>query len=856
MKNFIVKRIINIFEVFLISIIFLSCPNENRIYDKNCKVNVSISINSILRTIFPQVSLDDVASYKLLGGINSTSETILAEFTSVGTSLSLEPGIWNFTLDVYNSSGDHILQGKVQNQQISMTGNNQIIFSLSVLNNGTGTIQIKFNYPIAAGISRIVINGDIDYEESPSPNSGEFIYIKEQIATGEYLLNFNLYSGNILRVVISELVFVRSNLTSSKNITLVGDDLKHVLSGEVYINPDNSVSVGMEITAIYSGEEIVTWQWNKDGFVIPDANEMKYIPNSTGYYTVTVGAATYDSKTSESIVVINSPSTVPGDTLNAKLVWLANIAESYGNYILDISVDETIPYFDLSYSDKSNISITLKGNNTNPSISILSGNTMFDIGSSVTLILDNNITLQGQNNASTTLINLKGGSFVMNAGSALINGRVVISSNSNFTMNGGNISGYKASSRTSYGGGVYMSGGNFIMNDGVISNNGFSSSLSYSDLYGGGVYMSGGNFIMNDGIISNNGTFISFSSRLYGGGVSISGGNFIMNNGTISNNGTFSTDNPSSSYGGGVFISGGNFIMNNGFISDNNNVSTSFYSWDYKSYGSGVYINSAGFFYMYDGIISNNNANNGGGVYNLGNFILHSGIISDNTAQSEGGGVFGTITMNGGTIFDNTASNGGGISGNITMHDGIISNNIADNGGGVYGNITMHGGTISDNNATYGGGVSGNVTMHNGIISNNIADNGGGVYGSITMNDGTIYNNTVTNGGGVYVSTGSFNMIGGIISKNTATSNGGAIYLPSARVFNKTGGTIFGYTPGFDNSNVVKDNTDIIQANRGHAVYVNYTIISILKETNAGPEIDLLWNGTTTPPTFSGGWDY
>ncbi len=93
------------------------------------------------------------------------------------------------------------------------------------------------------------------------------------------------------------------------------------------------------------------------------------------------------------------------------------------------------------------------------------------------------------------------------------------------------------------------------------------------------------------------------------------------------------------------------------------------------------------------------------------------GVITGGKGMDHGGGVYvdgGTFTMNGGTIFVNSARTGGGVyiySGAFTMNGGAIRGNSAStyNGGGVYaygGTFTMSGGLITDNrSAQQGGGV-------------------------------------------------------------------------------------------------------------------------------------------------------
>jgi fibronectin type 3 domain-containing protein len=451
---------------------------------------------------------------------------------------------------------------------------------------------------------------------------------------------------------------------------------------------------------------------------------------------------------------------VLGSDLTEKLTWLRNNTVSNSIYIIELDSDApNVSSFNLSYSGNNNIKIFLRGNGGMRTIT-LSG---IIVGSGVTLILDNNISIKRGSNNDGSLVYLDGGTLIMNTGVKINNnngGGVFLYSGATFTMNGGEIYGNN-------GRGVNVDSGTFTMNGGRISDFNFSN--------GGGVYMSGGTFIMNDGKIFGN------TASWYGGGVYVNanGAIFTMNGGEISGN-------TSDQRGGGVYIEKGIFTMNDGKISCN---TTNFY-------GGGIGVNS-GTFTMNGGEISGNIAHSGGGV-NLsgGTFTMNNGEISGNAASSNGGGVYVSDTganfiMLGGRISDNTVT--------------------SSSGGGVYisrGIFIMEGGEIFGNTAsTYGGGVSGTFTMNGGKISNNTAQNGGGVamYNmTFTMNNGIISNNTAQNGGGVYIR-GTFHMSGGAVYgtnasielKNTAT-NGAVLYkydtssltqygILNGNTFNKSG---------------------------------------------------------------------
>jgi hypothetical protein len=307
------KRILNIFGMSSLAIVCLAACHDGgpyglQIQEQQDKVTVSFSLSDA-RTVFPHVSLADVASYRLWGGVDGDAETELAEFTTRGTVLSLDPGVWNFTLDAYNESEGHLLRGTVENKQINSTGTNQVRFSLSTVNSGTGAIQITFGFPASAGITLIRTSGDINLENITHDGSGSFVYAKSEIPAGNHLINFWFYHGDVLRTVITELVLVRSNLSSSKTITLTGDDLKPVLTGTVSII--GTAEPGKTLTAdtyYLGGTGTMSYQWKLNGVTVL-GTESTYTVKAAdvgGFITVTVTRADYDGDMSSAPTAVVS----------------------------------------------------------------------------------------------------------------------------------------------------------------------------------------------------------------------------------------------------------------------------------------------------------------------------------------------------------------------------------------------------------------------------------------------------------------------------------------------------------------------------------------------------------------------
>jgi hypothetical protein len=372
--------------------------------------------------------------------------------------------------------------------------------------------------------------------------------------------------------------------------------------------------------------------------------------------------------------------TVPGHNLAEKLAWLQTNVQSNSDYVLEVKADESIMFQTLSYKDRSNIIITLRGIGSNRTVNLSANGSMFDIRYGVTLVLDDNITLQGRSNNTKALISVdSGGTLKMNTGSTITNnnGRGVYIGVGVFDMNGGTISGNNGS-------GVTIKAGTFTMNGGTISSNS-----------GSGVYVDDdGSFTMNDGDISGNNN----------SGVIIGRGIFTMNSGTISGN-------KDDHKGGGVYVNdGGSFTMNGGTISGNTIDGDGF-----SHYGGGVYVEQQGTFTMSGGTISGNTAYNGGGVYvERGTFTMSGGTISRNTAAYKGGGV----AMERGTSF---ILNNGTITGyNSNPNDGNVvrskDGNVLSNSGHAVCIYNSYKGTTINRKETTAGSKD-NLSYNNGKFS-------------------------------------------------------------------------------------------------------------------------------------------
>ena len=184
-----------------------------------------------------------------------------------------------------------------------------------------------------------------------------------------------------------------------------------------------------------------------------------------------------------------------------------------------------------------------------------------------------------------------------------------------------------------------------------------------------------------------NGLFLSNAAQI-DGGVGYWDGYVLINGGYFINN--------ISTHGGVVYAHGGNceIIINDAIIA-HNSASNS---------GGGMFLYYGGRITMNRGLIANNASNWGGGVCVSSSgciFTMNGGEISENNAIYGGGiGIYdskglATITLNGGSIHNNTAANQGA---GISSHTGRITTFQINGTVQIYDNKQVNGATerVSD----------------------------------------------------------------------------------------------------------------------------------------------------------------
>ena len=476
---------------------------------------------------------------------------------------------------------------------------------------------------------------------------------------------------------------------------------------------------------------------------------------------------------------------------------------------------------------------------------------------------------------------------VLTGGSSDNGGAVYIAAKGKFIMEGGTITGCKA---TGKGGAVYAENGNTveIKKDAVISN-------CTAAKQGGGIYAEKSSNITLDGTISDCATTSEGSGLKEGGGI------YLWNNGTLTMGSDAVISGCSAGDGGGIYaISNVAVNINGGTIKGCSGVD---FGGGIRSDGSVITIDN--------GIIEDCSSRMGGAIYGRSNSGKKSTIVLKNGTSLRknealvgdgGGGVYlynSTLEVYDSSISDNSAKNGGAVyistyGGGIIMDNATIENNTATwDGGGIVvkqsnydisiknsritGNIAKgedynsfrggggivflnHGGdktaeisntVISDNTAPNGGGIYSSASQINitggSVCGNKAANAGAGIHtvnsSTLNLNETEISGNGERNaclGGGINVSNSVLNILGGRIMHNTA-ANGGGIYTDAGATVSLDQTTILGNT-ATQSGGGISCATNLMSVDGGVQIYGN-----TIRKTEDGDETpsNLCLNGGT-----------
>jgi hypothetical protein len=209
------------------------------------------------RTVLPEIS---IASY-MISFSNGSATVEPIETGNTAYTIQLKTGTWNITVEGRNTDGDIVASGTAEGIAIVSGTTSTADVELAPLNSGTGTIDIIISWPSIIDIDTIeaTLNGIPVAAGNLTLNSTNARYLEDKNA-GDYWLVINVFENDLLRASIAEVVYVFSDLQSSKIIQLNSDHFTSAPSAPINLTANEGLSqieLSWEDTSYYETGFIV-----------------------------------------------------------------------------------------------------------------------------------------------------------------------------------------------------------------------------------------------------------------------------------------------------------------------------------------------------------------------------------------------------------------------------------------------------------------------------------------------------------------------------------------------------------------------------------------------------------------------
>ena len=333
-------------------------------------------------------------------------------------------------------------------------------------------------------------------------------------------------------------------------------------------------------------------------------------------------------------------------------------------------------------------------------------------------------------------------------------GGVHVTGAGDVTITGGTVTGNVAARE---GGGLWNGAGTMTIDGTLIDGN--LASGSAGDDGGGGIFNNGGPLNIRGATIGDN----------IADGTLGSGGGLLSLAGAVTVSETTFSFNSANRAGGGIEIVDGSLTLTNvNLLSNDVNGGAGTPS---PGNGGGLHVTGNGTTVTLDGgsVFNNEAASEGGGLWNQSGstLIVQNGVLVDSneafgsSADNGGGGIFN----NGGTVT---------ITGSETQISHNFATGVSGSGGGIFndasGSLSIRDATIAGNVANRaGGGIEATAGTTTTLINVQLTENNAGVSPDGVAAPG--------NGGGVHVTgAGDVTITGGTVTGNVAAREGGGLW--------------------------------------------------------------------------------
>ena len=196
--------------IILFTFLFSSCTNiiEDKTPESNGKAYISLSTDSVYRTIMPSYKPFENLKFVLKGRLNGNEEKTIGAWdsysqmqSSSNNLIEIITGNWQFSL--YAKNGEFNVLSSTINKQI-INGVNTLSFDMSEVY-GTGKIKVDLSIPInsaekiSAGLFTLNNQPVESFEEEElvitNSSRSNVSYLKQDVLNGVYILRFFFYQN-------------------------------------------------------------------------------------------------------------------------------------------------------------------------------------------------------------------------------------------------------------------------------------------------------------------------------------------------------------------------------------------------------------------------------------------------------------------------------------------------------------------------------------------------------------------------------------------------------------------------------------------------------------------------------------
>ncbi|MCK9169586.1 MAG: InlB B-repeat-containing protein [Treponema sp.] len=295
-----------------------------------CTVHISVTRSAGRTVIYTDGT---VTTYVLSGAPAGSTQNRLTTWNFYDSipSITLAAGTpWDFTLNAYDGSGSLVLSGTKNG--VSLVASTTISFVLYPPDvSGTGAVNIYLNWPIDRGITSATVsfNGSSPSAiDSSRISMGNYAYQNTQVSSGDYPFVLKLYSGNLLAAAVTEVVCIRSGLTSSKTINLTSSEINSVPAA-----PSGLTAAAYAGTTDDTTNGTVSFTWT-DNSIDETGFELECRDQTAADWTVVNGSIAPGTKTCTAAVFKRGRS----------YVYRIRAVNSFGTSDWSESLGSTIPW--------------------------------------------------------------------------------------------------------------------------------------------------------------------------------------------------------------------------------------------------------------------------------------------------------------------------------------------------------------------------------------------------------------------------------------------------------------------------------------------------------------------------------